>query len=118
MKPYSINFINAIVLIVFGMLGYFGSDTPSLTALIPVFTGIVLAILGFGFKAGNRTIAHIVVIITLLILIALVKPLSGAISRQDNAAIVRVVILIAVSLAAMVIYIKSFVDARIKRSKE
>jgi hypothetical protein len=117
MKTFHINTINAIMLIIMGLWGYFGSCNPSITAMIPVYAGVVLLLFTKGLQAGNKTIAHIVVVITLLILIALFKPLSGAISRNDTAAIIRVSLMIFTSFVAMVFYIKSFVDARRKREE-
>lgn len=115
MKPYLINAINASVLIIIGLFGYFGSATPSATALIPVFAGIILLLLVRSMKNGNRVVAHIVVTLTLLIFISLFKPLSGALGRNDSGAVIRVVIMMVTNVIAMVVYIKSFVDARRKK---
>lgn len=112
MKSYTANLINSIVLVALGLWGYFGSDTPSPTALIPVFAGIVLFGLGFGIKKENKTVAHIAVVLTLLILIAMVKPLTAAMGRDDQGAMIRVIIMMLTSAYAMVAFIKSFVDAR------
>jgi hypothetical protein len=114
MKPYSISLVNAIVLILMGTWGYIDSDIHSKTALIPVISGLVLLILTPWFKNGNRVVAHIAVILTLVILIALYKPLTGSIGRHNSFATFRVSIMIISSLLAMVVFIKSFIDARIK----
>lgn len=114
MKPHIVNFINAIVLIVFGLWGYFGSDDPSKTALIPVAAGLILLVLNLWMKKGNRVIAHIIVILTVLILVALFKPLTGAIGRSDMLAVTRVLVMILSTIFAIAIFIKSFVDARNK----
>lgn len=115
MKPYFASFLNSLVLIVLGFWGYISSDTPSVTALIPVFAGIVLLILTPWFKKGNKIIAHVAVGITLLILIAFIKPLSGAIGRNDTLAIVRVSVMMVTSFLVMLVFVKSFIDARVKR---
>lgn len=112
MKPYIINFLNAIVLVSLGSWAYFTSDHPSITALIPVFTGIILIALTPGFKNGNRILAHIAVVLTFLILFGLIKPLTGAIGRSDALGIVRVAIMIVTSLIAIIFFVKSFIDAR------
>jgi hypothetical protein len=112
MKPYLINLLNAIVLVTLGSWAYLTSDHPSVTALIPVFAGIVLIVITPGFKRGNRVLAHIAVVLTLLILIGLIKPLTGSIGRSDSLAIARVSVMIITSLTAMVIFVKSFIDAR------
>jgi hypothetical protein len=112
MKPWTINLINAIVLIAFGAWGYFSADKPSTTALIPVAFGLVFAASTPLFKRGNRVVVHIVVLLTVLLLIALIMPLRGAIEDGRTMGIVRVAIMLATCLVASVIYVKSFIDAR------
>src|SRR3989339_84089 len=115
MSTFYFYIINAATLIVVGSVGYIGSETPSITALIPVFAGIVLLLFIKGMKAGNKSIAHKVVVITFLTLIALFKPLDGAISRNDPAATIRVLLMILTGIVAMAAFIKSFIDARKNR---
>ena len=112
MKPYLINLINAFVLITLGSWAYCSSDTPSVTALIPVIAGVILLLITPGFKKGNRILAHLAVVLTFLILIGLIKPLTGAIGRSDNLGIARVSVMILTSLLAMVVFLRSFIDAR------
>ena len=112
MKSYTANLINSIVLVALGLWGYFGSDSPSPTALIPVYAGVVLFVLGFGIKKENKTISHITVVLTLLILISLLKPLTASIGREDQRAMMRVIIMMITSAYAMVAFVKSFIDAR------
>jgi hypothetical protein len=50
------------------------------------------------------------------VLIALFMPLKGAIQREDGEAIFRVIVMMVMALVTVIIYIKSFVDAR-KRQK-
>ena len=95
-----------------GAWGYFGSITPSPTALIPVFIGVILMVFNNGIKYDNKVIAHIAVVLTLLILVALVKPLTGRIDAGDNLGIARIGLMMATSAIAMVMFIKSFRDAR------
>lgn len=115
MKPYMANLINSIVLILLGLWSYFGSETPSMTALIPTFVGVVLLVMVKPMQKGNRVVAHIVVVLTLILLVALIKPLTGALNRESQIGIIRVVVMMATSLIAMIVFIKSFVDARIKK---
>jgi hypothetical protein len=112
MKPYLINLFNAIVLIILGSWAYLTSDTPSVSSLIPAMVGIILITITPGFKNGNRVLAHIAVGLTFVILIGLVKPLTGAISRSDSLGIARVIIMIISSLIALTFFIKSFIEAR------
>lgn len=114
MNAYKANTINAVVLMVVGLWGYF-STAQSPTALIPVGIGLVLMALASGVKKENKVIAHIAVLLTFLILIALGKPLMSQISKGNTIAIVRLVIMMCTSAFAMVYFIKSFRDARIAR---
>jgi hypothetical protein len=45
MKAHTASLINAVILVLFGLWGYFGSENPSFTALIPVAVGVVLLVL-------------------------------------------------------------------------
>ncbi len=112
MKPFQINLINGIVLIAMGLWGYLGSADPSPTALIPVGFGAIFLIATPLFKRGNKVVVHIIVLLTLLLIIALFMPLKGRIAAEDSIGIIRVASMVAVSVVAMVIYIKSFIDAR------
>jgi uncharacterized membrane protein (UPF0136 family) len=118
MKIHIINAINAIALILIGLWGYLGSNSPSVTALIPVFAGIILLLLSYWLKSGNKTIAHIVVVVTLLLLFAFFKPLIGAFHRNDTAAVLRVLLMMLTCIIALVVYIKSFINARNSRKTE
>ena len=112
MVPFVYTIINAVALISLGLWGYISSDNPSMTALIPVISGIIFLALSKGMKNENKVVAHIVVILTLVIFVALIKPLTAAFSRSDTAAETRVIIMMLTSLAAIISYIKSFIDAR------
>jgi hypothetical protein len=57
-------------------------------------------------------VAHIVVILTLLVLVGLVKPLTGAIGRHDSLALFRVLVMVISTLWALIAFVKSFVDAQ------
>ena len=118
MRPHIANFINAIVLISLSSWGYFSSDTPSITALIPTFIGIILLICSPGVKKESKIIAHVAVLLTLVILAGLIKPLFGALYRGDTVAIIRVCIMILSSVIAMIIFIRNFIDAKKKRQLE
>lgn len=116
MKPYIVNLLNAIVLVFLGLWGYFISEAPSVTAFIPVVTGFILLILTPWFRRENKVAAHIAVVLTLLIIIGLIKPLTAAIGRDDNGALFRVSFMMITSLLAMVFFIKSFIDVRRKKN--
>ena len=60
--------------------------------------------------------AHAAVLLTLVILVGLVKPLTAAIGREDSMAVMRVSVMIISTLVALFFYIKSFVDVRRARA--
>jgi cytochrome b len=112
MKPFIFTLVNAITLVVMGLWGYFSSNDPSFTAFIPVAAGVILLLLSAGIRNQNRHVAHTAVILTLLLFIALFKPLSGSLSRHDSAGITRIIIMMFTSLLSLTFYIKSFIEAR------
>lgn len=116
MNSYVANLLNAVVLIAMALWGYLSSETPSMTALIPVAFGLILLLMSPGVKKQNKIIAHVAVVLTLLILVSLIKPLTGAMGRGDNMATLRVGAMILTSLLAMIFFVKSFIDARKART--
>jgi hypothetical protein len=88
--------MNALILIGFGTWAYYGAEIPSKTALIPVGFGVVLLLLYPGVKKEDKIAAHAAVLLTLVILAGLVMPLKGILS----------------TIAALIYFIKSFVDVR------
>ncbi len=73
MKAGTANLLNAFVLIIAGLYGYFGvtaSDgSHSYTALIPAAFGLLFLGLHKGIATANKVIAHIAVVLTLLLLV-------------------------------------------------
>lgn len=118
MNAHIASLINAITLVVLGLWGYFGSETPSMTSLIPPVVGVILVAVNPGVKKENKVLAHVAVLLTFLIVLGLVMPLKGAFGRDDMMAVARVAIMLATSIFAMVFFIKSFRDARKKREAE
>lgn len=117
MKPSKANILNSLTLIVFGIWGaypYILSGTGSITSLIPLFFGLLLLSLNNGMKKENKMISHIVVLVTLLILVALIMPLKGALERSDTMAFIRVGTMVLTSFFAMITFIRSFIQARKK----
>ena len=112
MNAANVSLLNAIVLVGVGIAGYFLSETPSKTAFIPVVFGVILFACNPGVRSNNKTVAHIAVLATLLILLGLAMPLMGAIKRSDSAAIGRVAIMLLTTVFAMVMFVRSFIEAR------
>ncbi len=118
MKPYISNFINAIFLIGLSSWGYFSSENPSKTALIPAIIGIILLVCTPGVKKENKVIAHVAVLLTFIVLLGLVKPLLGALERDNNLAVIRVCIMMFTTVFALITFIRNFIDVRKKRNLE
>ena len=115
MKPYKINLINALTLIILGFWGYI--ETNSGTALIPVGFGLILCLFSFGLKKENKIFSHLVVLLTLIILIALIgMPLQKQL-ETGGLGLIRVIAMILTSILAMISFIKSFIEARRKKEK-
>lgn len=112
MKAHTASLINAATLIALSLWGYFSSDSPSITALIPTVIGVILLALNTGVKNGNKIIAHIAVFLTLIILFGLIKPLQGAIGRASYDSVIRVAIMVVTTILALIFFVKSFIDAR------
>lgn len=65
--PYIINTINAFVLIIAGMIGYFANPARPLTALITPFLGVLLLACSYHLRKHNRFVFHTVTALTLLV---------------------------------------------------
>jgi hypothetical protein len=112
MKANIASLVNAVALVSMGLWGYFASESKAVTALIPVVVGVVLLLINNGVKKENKVIAHIAVLLTLIILIGLIKPLTGSIERGNPLPIIRVVVMILTSAWALKAFIQSFIDAK------
>jgi general stress protein CsbA len=100
--------INAVVLIVLGLLGYFTAEPSgrSMTAFIGPAVGIVLLLLSPAVKNNNSTATHLGVVLTAIVAIALATRMGGGNPY--------VIIMGVVSIIAVVCYIMDF----IRRKKE
>ena len=115
MKSFTASFYNAIILIVFGLWGYFSYDDASYTALIPVVAGVILLVLNRCIIRGNKLLTHVAVAVTLLMLFGLVKPLLGSIDREDSLAIARVSVMMLSTLLALTLFIREYVEKMSKK---
>ena len=112
LKPFQLSLINALTLIALGGYGYIQSESPSATALIPVIIGILLIAMNKGVKNENKIIAHIAVLGTLIILVALIGMRLPKSLDQGGVGLFRVIAMISTSLLAMTAFIKSFIKNR------
>jgi hypothetical protein len=122
MTVEKMNLINALTLVILGLWGFIDVNTPSLetgiswTALIPVFCGVILLLCHKGIKNGSKVIAHIAVVLTLLILIALVGKRLPISIENGGIGLFRVAAMSVISLLAFVSFIRSFIENRKKAS--
>jgi hypothetical protein len=109
------NLINSIALISMSAWGYI--DTNSFTALIPAVFGVILFLLGTMLTNTKlvKLSAHLVVLFTLLILLALVIQVLPGVIERGGIGLIRVILMISTSTIAMIIFIKSFIDNRKSR---
>ena len=112
MKPYQANLFYGILLIVLSVWSYFDSESPSLTAFIPTGFGIIFLALTNPMKKGSKTSSHLVAGLTFLLIFALIKPLLGALERDDTVSIARVAVMIAGGIIAFGVYVNSFIQIR------
>lgn len=115
----TIHLINAIVLL--GLGAWIASGASSLTAWIPVGCGMILGYLYPGVKKQSKIVSHIAVTLTLVVLIALIlKPLQAALSatNSNNILLICIIIMIFTSAAAVIAFIASFIQIRIKKRAE
>ena len=109
------NLINSIALISMSAWGYI--DTNSFTALIPAAFGFILLVLGTMLTNEKlvKLSAHLVVLFTLLILLALfIQVLPGVVDR-GGIGLIRVMLMISTCSIAMIVFVKSFIDNRKSR---
>ena len=118
MKAHTASLINAIALISMGTWGYIDSDGGAVTALIPVIIGVILLFVYNGVKKENKTIAHVAVLLTFIVLLGLVMPLKGSIERGNSMGIIRVAIMLITSILALISFIQSFIKARKARESK
>jgi len=110
MSASNLNLLNAVTLISMGLWGYV--ETDSFTALIPVVFGVVFVLCQRGVKNENKAIAHVAVLFTLLLLVALVGMRLPKSLATGGAGLMRVVLMIATSTLSMVGFVRSFIAAR------
>jgi len=117
MKVYMISMMNAFILMIIGLWGFWGSETPSPTALIPVFFGALLLSFVQKLRFGSKYYMRLSLILTALILIALIKPLIGSIDRANSAAIYRIVIMMVSCMTTVGFFVSKLMKPRNKRVK-
>lgn len=111
LSPKKSMFISSSALIFISLYGYLSSDSPSLTALIPLYFGSAILILFFLYNENNKLIAHLVLGILLLCFIALFMPLSKG---GDFGRVARLLMMQVACLYSIICFFLSFIQARRK----
>jgi len=123
MAKFSI--ILGIILIALGLASYFGMSSESITALIPTFFGIPVLILGF-LALNEKYLKHAMHGAAVLMLLGFAGTVSGLIKFfrmiggevfERPSAITIQAIMAVLCLIFLIFAIKSFVDARKKKSE-
>lgn len=117
MKAATANLVNAIVLIAAGLYGYFGiaaaDGSHSLTALIPAVFGILFLAMQKGVVTHNKIIAHVIVVLTLLLLVMCIMRFVKVQDWVDKKYVFLACIIS--NAVALIAFIGSFVEARKNR---
>ena len=113
MQPYIANALNGLVLVLMSLWGYY--ETSSNTALIPAVGGIILLILNGPLKRGNKTLSHVIVVLTVLLIIALIKPFTGALADGRTMAVFRISAMLVTGILAIISFVISFRNARLRK---
>ena len=115
MKPHVASAVNAFCMVALGFWGW--KTGNSATAMIPVIIGALLLPLNNGIRFESKVQSHVAVVLTLLAVVGLGMALKGSIARGQTVPIVRVAIMLLTAVVALIVFIKSFIDARKKRIK-
>ncbi len=117
MKIYLVSMMNAFVLMILGLWSFIGSETPSLTALIPIMTGAFLLSLIHGLRYGSKPAANISMVLTSLILIAMIVPFISALGHNDGASVYRIGFMMASCSVAIGFFVSKMIKVRKRRVK-
>ena len=120
-----LSIVFGIVLILLGLISYFGISSESVTALIPIFIGIPMSVLGLlalneKYKKHAMHGAAVLMLIgfggTISGLIKFFRMLGGDEFERPTAITVQAIMAV-LCLIFLVLAIKSFIDARREKSE-
>ncbi len=123
MAKFSIAF--GVTLIILGLISYFGISSESITALIPAFLGIPVLVLGF-IALNEKYLKHAMHGVAVLMLLGFGGTVSGLLKFfrmiggevfERPSAITIQAIMAVLCLIFLIFAIKSFIDARRKKSE-
>lgn len=111
LHPYIVNTINALVLIVAGLIGYFSNPAKPPTALIAPFFGLLLLACTYHLRKHNRFVFHTVTALTLLVGLLVVWRIDPELFEWNR----RNILLLVMGLScfiAVAFYVGSFISER------
>ena len=116
-----ISVIFGFLLSILGLYGYYGMGRMSVTALIPLFIGVPVIILGI-LAFDDKKIKHSMHAASVLILLGLIGSVfrfinKNAISNMDVASLI-LLIMIVICIIFLILAINSFIEARKVREKK
>jgi len=115
----------SVVLILLGLISYFGISSESVTALIPAFIGVPMLLLGFlalneKYKKHAMHGAAVLMLIgfggTISGLIKFFRMIGGEVFERPSAITVQAIMAV-LCLIFLILAIKSFIDARRGKSE-
>lgn len=123
MAKFSI--VYGIILIILGLVSYFGISSESITALIPAFLGTPVLILGF-LALNEKYLKHSMHATAILMLlgfggtvgglIKFFRMLGGEVFERPSAITIQAIMAV-LCLIFLIFAIKSFIDARRKKNE-
>ncbi len=115
-----VSIVIGLILIILGLISYFGISSESITALIPAFLGVPILILGF-LSLNEKYLKHSMHAAAVLMLlgfggtvsglIKFFRMLGGEIFERPSAISIQAIMAV-ICLIFLVLAIKSFIDAR------
>jgi uncharacterized membrane protein len=115
-----VSIVFSLILIILGLVSYFGISSESITALIPAFLGVPILILGF-LSLNEKYLKHSMHAAAVLMLlgfggtvsglIKFFRMLGGEIFERPSAITIQAIMAV-ICLIFLVLAIKSFIDAR------
>lgn len=109
--PYIVNTVNASILIIAGLIGYFSNSAKPPTALIAPFIGLLLLACTYHLRKHNRFVLHTVTALTLLTGLLVVWRIDPALFDWNR----RNILLLLMALScfvAVALYVGSFLKER------
>lgn len=107
MNAHKANLINAVSLFVMSLWDYFGSMNPVIHSFIPLLFGVMLLSLNNGVLYNIKGQIRAAFVLTFLMAVLLIKPLSDAVDDEKSVVILRTGWMMGTCLLALVFFFKN-----------